>query len=381
LECHNGNKSAGGLTLEGYVSAAHARKNRKDWAAVQHVLSAGEMPPKKAKAQPARGEREFVVAWIEETLTHVDCSPATPKDPGRVTIRRLNRAEYNNTIRDLCGVDIAPAEEFPADDVGYGFDNIGDVLSFQPILLEKYLAAADKILAAALRIPETPKSTKQGFSAQNIQAIPRSAKSPDPVKIIFKSEGSGFIEKFHFSAEGDYTIRFRAWGTKVGDAFPSVVIRVDGKDLKTFNVETEQGKGKFYEVTAKLPAGEKRVAVAFTNAFEDKANKTFRQFGLERIEIEGPTNPVPPPEPASVRLLLGARPTSAADTHKAAEKVLGEFARRAYRRPVKPEELQRLLKLFDLATKQGEPYEKAIRLPMKAVLVSPHFLYRFEVVP
>jgi hypothetical protein len=70
----------------------------------------------------------------------VNCSPDTPKDPGRVTVRRLNRAEYNNTVRDLLGVDLKPADEFPADDVGYGFDNIGDVLSVQPILLEKYLA-------------------------------------------------------------------------------------------------------------------------------------------------------------------------------------------------------------------------------------------------
>ena len=105
------------------------------------------MPPKN-KPQPTKEEKEFLIGWIENSLTKVDCT--APKDPGRVTIRRLNRAEYNNTIRDLCGVDFKPADDFPADDVGYGFDNIGDVLSFQPILLEKYLAAADKILEAAV---------------------------------------------------------------------------------------------------------------------------------------------------------------------------------------------------------------------------------------
>ena len=146
VECHKGDKPKGGISLDAYQSEAHARKDRKNWGAVQHILAAGDMPPEK-KPQPTKAEREFVINWIENTLTKVDCNG--PKDPGRVTIRRLNRAEYNNTIRDLCGVDFKPADEFPSDDVGYGFDNIGDVLSFQPVLLEKYMTAADKILGTA----------------------------------------------------------------------------------------------------------------------------------------------------------------------------------------------------------------------------------------
>jgi hypothetical protein len=442
LDCHNAKKASGGLTLEGYMNEAHARKDRKTWATVEHVLAASEMPPKK-KTQPTKEEREFVIAWIETALTKIDCTG--PKDPGRVTIRRLNRAEYNNTIRDLCGVDINPAEEFPSDDVGYGFDNIGDVLSFQPILLEKYLSASEKILAAALKIEGIPKNDNQSFGSQNINVIPRSAKSPDPVKIVFKSEGSGYLEKFNFPIEGDYTLRFRGWGTKVGDEFPKVAIRVDGKDIKTFTVDAESGKSpgfrltdqvlvvlknenvpeavlkklspllknkdssqeafekevkkllsadeakqslalivsyagksRIYETTARFKAGELRVQVAFTNAYEDKQEKKSREFVLERIEVEGPANPVPPPDSASVKLLLIARPTNAMDARAAAEKVLTRFACRAYRRPVKPDEIARLMKLFDVATKQGEPFDRAIRLPMKAVLVSPHFLYRIE---
>src|SRR5205814_7927450 len=138
-------------------------------------------------------------------------------------------------------------EEFPADDVGYGFDNIGDVLSFQPILLEKYMAAADKILATAVNLPDPVKSSMQGFGAQNILVIPRSAKARDPNnKIVFTSEGSGFLEKFNFTAEGEYVIRFKAWGTKVGEAFPQATVRVDGKDVKAFTVEAEQGKSQVY---------------------------------------------------------------------------------------------------------------------------------------
>lgn len=218
LDCHSEAKAAGGLSLESYTTEAAARKDRKTWVTIEHALASGEMPPKK-KTQPTKDEREFTISWIEKALTKVDCSG--PRDPGRVTIRRLNRAEYNNTIRDLCGVDFKPAEDFPADDVGYGFDNIGDVLSFQPILLEKYMAAADKVLDAALPVAPPITSSKQGSRPQAIQTIPKSAKTrEDRPKITFTSEGSAYLEKFHFVAQGEYVIRFRAWGMKVGDDFP-----------------------------------------------------------------------------------------------------------------------------------------------------------------
>lgn len=383
LSCHNADKAAGGLTLEGYQSEAHARKDRKTWASVQHVLASGEMPPKK-KPQPLKDEKQFVMNWIEETLTKIDCG--AQKDPGRVTLRRLNRAEYNNTIRDLCGVDFKPAEDFPADDVGYGFDNIGDVLSFQPILLEKYMAAADRILETALLTPPPVTSSKQAFRPQNILVIPRSAKNRENrPKIVFTSEGSAFLEKFNFPAEGEYVIRTRLWGNKVGGELSKATIRVDGKDEKTVTVSATADRPQVYETRAKFPAGEKRVAVAFTNPFEDKnekdAAKKFRSLGVELIEVEGPFNPTPRPDPASIRLLLTARPAagaSSAEKRSAAEKVLTNFARRAYRRPVKAAEVQRLMHLYDVAAAQGEAFEKTIRLPMKAVLVSPHFLYRIE---
>ena len=373
--CHGNGKKKGGVTLDKFTDDQAIEKDRALWQAAYDMIRTGEMPPK-GQPKPAKADTEGAMKAIDHLLTHVDCTG--PRNVGRVTIRRLNRAEYNNTIRDLCGVDFKPAEEFPSDDVGYGFDNIGDVLSFQPVLLEKYMAAAGRILDAALKIEEPAKSSKQSFAAQNIIVIPRSAKSPDPVKIVFKSEGSGMLEKHNFPAEGEYTLRFRGWGTDDGGEYPNVVIRVDGKDVKAFRVEAAQGKAQTYEVSAKFTPGEKRVVVAFTNAFEDKVEKKLREFGLERIEIEGPFKAVPPPELASVKLLLIVRPKTTSEARAAAEKVLTNFARRAYRRPVKADELQRLMKLFDLASKQGEEFEKAIKLPMKAVLVSPHFLYRIE---
>ena len=123
-------------------------KNRKTFQRVLKMLDAGEMPPE-AKPQPPAAELEAFKTAVARTLDAADRNGKP--DPGRVTIRRLNRAEYNNTIRDLVGVDFKPAEDFPSDDVGYGFDNIGDVLSLSPVLMERYLAAAESDRAAGDR--------------------------------------------------------------------------------------------------------------------------------------------------------------------------------------------------------------------------------------
>lgn len=141
--CHGGERPRADLSLTKYKDADAVMRDRKVWEKVILHVRAREMPPEN-KPQPTPAEAQLLTLWIEAQLARVDCTK--DRDPGRVTLRRLNRAEYNNTIRDLVGVDFQPAEDFPADDVGYGFDNIGDVLTLPPILLEKYLAAAEKIV-------------------------------------------------------------------------------------------------------------------------------------------------------------------------------------------------------------------------------------------
>ncbi|CAN5325358.1 DUF1592 domain-containing protein [soil metagenome] len=378
--CHNSDKSAGGLALDVYLSDAHARKDHKTWEEVQRIVSAGEMPPKKAKAQPSKEEKANFVEWVNTALTKVDCTAV--KDPGRVTLRRLNRAEYNNTIRDLAGVDFKPANDFPSDDVGYGFDNIGDVLSMPPLLMEKYLTAADKVLEQALPKIDKIAADRQTFRPQQLLIVPRSAKiretdskGKNVDKIILTEEGQAYIDKYNFPAMGEYVIRSRAWGAKSGDQFAKLAIKVDGKELKAFSVEAPQGKAQTYEYRTTITTpGEKRVAVAFVNSSGDKK----RQLGVETIEVEGPIGGAKPVLSDSAKKILIAVPASETENKAAARKILAEFARRAFRRPVKDSELDRLVKLYDLAASKGDKFEQALKLPLKAVLVSPHFLYRIE---
>jgi Protein of unknown function (DUF1592)/Protein of unknown function (DUF1588)/Protein of unknown function (DUF1587)/Protein of unknown function (DUF1585)/Protein of unknown function (DUF1595)/Planctomycete cytochrome C len=151
IACHGSEKPKAGLNLDKYKDEAAAQADQAVWEKVAHNLRSGEMPPKdKPRLKPADLER--VGQWIEMQLARVDCG--LKHDPGRVTVRRLNRAEYNNTIRDLVGIDFHPAENFPADDSSHGFDNIGEVLSLPPLLMEKYLAAAEKIVEMAWKNPQ-----------------------------------------------------------------------------------------------------------------------------------------------------------------------------------------------------------------------------------
>jgi hypothetical protein len=146
FDCHNDKKQKGDVNLLSVVDNPKLEENRKVWEKVAEMVEGGDMPPEK-KPQPSDAQRDLMVKFIDGQLAKADCNGSI--NPGKVTIRRLNREEYKNTIRDLMGVDFNP-EDFPNDEVGYGFDNIGDVLALPPMLMEKYIAAADEVVHKAI---------------------------------------------------------------------------------------------------------------------------------------------------------------------------------------------------------------------------------------
>jgi hypothetical protein len=151
VNCHGGSRPKAKLALDCFKDEGAVLQDREIWEKVAANLRTGDMPPPN-RPRPSADQAGRLVAWIDHTFRSDDC--LSRKDPGRVTLRRLNRTDYNNTIRDLVGVAFRPADDFPADDVGYGFDNIGDVLSLSPLLLEKYLAAAGQIVDRAFAEPK-----------------------------------------------------------------------------------------------------------------------------------------------------------------------------------------------------------------------------------
>jgi mono/diheme cytochrome c family protein len=358
LDCHGAGKGKpkADLNLTKYTDDASLVADRKTWDTVQHMLKSREMPPKE-KPQPKAEEVEAVSAAITGVFDRADAT-AKP-NPGRVTIRRLNRTEYNNTIRDLIGVQFNPADDFPADDVGYGFDNIGDVLSVSPLLLEKYLIAAESILSEAIVIADPPKLTKQTF---------------DKIRTNSTTTATELGKVVSFEA-GEYRLRLTVAGDQFGDTPVKVMLRVMGEDVKQFDVTATADKPAVIEAKVKVKPGTGRVGVAFLNPDADKK----RALHLKAVEVEGPFDPPPVSYPDVHKRLMAHKPDLA--PREAAREIVSRFATRAFRRPVKPEEVDKCLVLYDAAEKKGQRFELRVRAALYRVLVSPHFLFRVELDP
>jgi hypothetical protein len=161
-KCHSEIEPQAEVVLTRFGDSDSIVRERKLWMNVIKQVRSGSMPPKEERS-PGVAEAEKYVKQIEAIFDRAD-RDAEPM-PGRVTMRRLNRLEYKNTIRDLIGVDFDPTGEFPSDDIGYGFDNIGDVLSLPPVLMERYLDAAEGILSRAIT-PDPPAVPKRHLSSQ-----------------------------------------------------------------------------------------------------------------------------------------------------------------------------------------------------------------------
>ena len=431
--CHGDGEKEADLAFDIYSDELSVQKQRKVWNNVVRALQTHEMPPKD-ELQPSITDRENVVAAIEGIFANLDCGkPASPANPGRVTLRRLNRAEYNNTIRDLVGIDFRPADDFPADDVGYGFDNIGDVLNFSPLLAEKYLIAAESILEEAIVVMDPPLRTTSRVG----QLRPNSATTV--------TEQSGFIA----FEEGDYLIDANVYADQAGDETAQATLRITSQttdevlESKPQEVLGTKDDPTVIKMSLRLLKGSYRVGVLFLNPhnelpdtvnsdeqrvemeslltlknknesiantrsdqeFKDDATRqksrdarraarevadqtaqALKDFGVQTrtlyvrsIETDGPINPPPPIRPeAHVRLMAHADRLEPRD---AATEIVTRFASKAFRRPIRPIELEHCMKLYDITAKQGYRFELCIRAALLRVLVSPYFIFRAELDP
>jgi hypothetical protein len=400
LGCHSGEKPKADLALDKFPDDAALLKDRKTWVRVLDALKAGEMPPA-AKPQPSAVDREAFTKLVNDVFEKHDHT--VKPDPGRVTMRRLNRKEYNNTIRDLVGVDFNPAEDFPSDDVGYGFDNIGDVLTLPPVLLERYLAAAETIMARAVT-PVPPPITARWQGALFTEPAGPNVPTRNNWRILSAGKGDGITTgpihtpvQVPDNGEGDFTFRTRVYVETTGKkpvkiAFlvccdksaPGVATNDDVKQLSGAHVQglrpfkiVDIVEVKYHtekeaqEITVKLGStpGLRRIAVALVKPEEGEPDpKLYMQF----MSLDGPLDS----RPKIHKVLLAC--DSKKPVAERSREVLERFATRAYRRPVTKDELDRLLKLADSRMAKGEKWEASMQLAMTAVLVSPKFLFRVE---
>ncbi len=378
VSCHDAKKKKADLDLSRFADEASLLANRKVWSnAIQYVRD-GEMPPRSAK-QPTADEREAFAQAIRGVFRRADAGK--PRDPGFVTIRRLNRTEYNNTIRDLCMIEFEPAETFPADDASHGFDNIGEALSLSPLLMERYLDAAEAVVARTLVTGKAPEpAVRIGFT----QFITNGTKLPYRI-LAFTSEP--IAATFRLAADGDYLLRLEGKPMDKDAPPAQVAVSVDAQEVKrlTFAIPPKGGNVKV-EIPLSLSKGKRQVSLQWLNPppeleakkaslppSVDGANRE-KYAGLEiyRIDLVGPTNN--PPE--GHRRIMECDPK--AEPREQARQILKRFASRAFRRPAEAEEVDRYVKLYDRSRTAGQNFESAIGTALQAILVSPSFLFRAE---
>ena len=377
--CHGNGKSKGGIALDTYKSMDERVADSAMWSKVLQNINTHVMPPEK-KPQPTLNERELITHWIDVEVFKFDCDNP---DPGRVTIRRLNRAEYNNTIRDLVGVKFEPAEDFPADDSGYGFDNIGDVLSVPPVLLEKYLAAAEKIMESAIVTEDPMQSRTRRYDAVKLDGS-APGEATDGGSRRLSREGDIFV-RHHFAQGGEYALRARAYGEQAGGEVVKMKFRLGDLDLQTFEVPVENGAEKTYEVRLKIPAGTNRFSAAYLNNYVNNTSRDPKLRGdrnlvIDWLEIAGPLDvPLPPLTETHRRIFF--RGSTATNNLAYAREIIERFTTRAYRRPVSDAEVARVRRFTEGAVQRGDTFERGVQLALEAVLISPHFLFRGELQP
>jgi hypothetical protein len=372
VQCHGPKKKNADLTLHNYTDEKSILKDRKKWHEVMKMLHSGEMPPEKQPRPDLKDTDAFLKA-INDIFVKADSSGK--RDPGRVTLRRLNRTEYNNTIRDLVGVDFKPADDFPSDDIGYGFDNIGDVLTVSPVLMERYLAAAETIMQQAVVAGELPKPPLETRSAKYLEP----GTNPEKIgrfRAITKAKDTLFLSR-NIPQDGQIAVRVRAYGNQVGSEPVKFAVLMDGKEEKTFEAQGKSEKEtKTFEINLDVKKGQHRFAAMFLNegkdANEKDEKKAKRALMDEWIQVEGPMDTRPPSHRRIMAHKDGLKP------REAAHEILTRFATKAYRRPATTDEVERLLKFVDQAEKNKERWEVGVQLALQAVLCSPKFLFRVE---
>jgi hypothetical protein len=306
-------------------------------------------------------------------------------DPGRVTIRRLNRAEYNNTIRDLVGVSFRPADDFPSDDVGGGFDNIADVLTLPPLLMEKYLAAAERIAEEAI-VADPSILRKSQFKFRDQIRGSGSAyydTAQNARRWTLAGEGSVFAD-YQFERPGRYTLRVIARGRRAIEQVPKMEMRLDDQKVEVFDVTASDMRGR-YETTFRVSdTGIHRLSVVLANrpeVLDDDADTRAPLILVDSMEVDGPLDPAAEDYPAIHQKLVRFRPDESRTAADAAEANLKLLLRRAFRRPVDDTEVAPFAALVTSAVENGDTFEQGMQDALIGVLVSPHFLFRIESPP
>ncbi len=380
-DCHGDGASEGDLTLDQFAGTSDAAKDPELWWKVLKNLRAGVMPPV-GEDKPTHDELETIAGWIKFDLFGID---AENLDPGRLTVRRLNRAEYGNTINDLMGIRFNASLMFPADDSGHGFDNVGDALSFSPLLMEKYFKAARMVVAEAVPtqtkiVPLQVFQSRDFLDQQGHDGTDRfDGKLSQQWVRPFEVEEAGVFElDVTIGLDGSFDFdpaRYVVDFVLDGETLFSNEYGWDDNKLIRFHYEKEWQVGS-HELQFKITP----LAVETTDADEGEDSTSVR-FEIDEIRIEGPlgTTRLVHPQNYERFFTRDQPPVSPEARRDYAAEILQGFARRAFRSPVSDQTVAKLVEIAEAVYSQpGETFESGIARAMVAVLSSPRFLFHLE---
>jgi hypothetical protein len=375
-----------GLNIED-LDTADLENNGIVWEKMLRKLRSREMPPDLPRPTP-----ETYAALITFIEGERDRLAEAKPNPGRPTLRRLNRVEYANAVRDLLSLEIDSAELLPADDIGYGFDNIGDVLSVSPLLLERYLSAASKISRTAVGDTAAPTQFQTYDVPRGLEQTDRMGES-----MPFGSRGGSSI-RHHFPVDGEYVISVKL---QIGrseqilglERERKMDLRLDGARLGRFTIAAAPRAGTVVHGAAENPdshlqarvsvkAGTRTITATFlkdTVVPEGIVRNRDTAFfeGVGRISVAGPYDVQGPGDTPSRERIFVCRPAQASEEQACAERIISTLVLRAYRRPVNGQDLPQLMKLYSQGAEEGG-FEAGIRLALQKILVSPEFLFLVE---
>jgi len=404
LGCHNEMKAKGKFRVDLMMADFEKTESRERWALALKRIRAGEMPPEDVTTRPSGSELQTLYAWAGQQSKAAAAKRAAE---GRVVLRRLNRAEYENTVRDLLGVRVDLKSQLPADSSAHGFDNVGEALHTSSFLMEKYLEAADTALNVAITNKPQPKSTVTRVSLKECRPVQHTMEDvykilDDGVVCLCSSLWhTVYFSKFYPSERGLYRFRIST------SAYQS-----DGKPI-TFRVTVSGGQlsGKSGLIGYFDTQPGKPTVLEFEQYMEPKTTITLLPHGLQGaqavksvgsekysgpglavqfLEVEGPLNPNWPPLPH--RRLFGNQPQGPAPEYNQstrveitskspaadADRILRSFVRRAFRRAVTDTDLKPYLDLVEAKLAEKRTFEQAIRAALLSVMVSPEFLFLRE---
>ena len=411
LSCHSDRVRSGGLALS-QLNLDAVDQNAEIAEKVIRKLRGGLMPPAGARRPDRQSAAEFV-SWLENEID----TRATGPHPGRVPLRRLNRREYENAIRDLLGLNIDAKAWLPDDNIKGNFDNNAAALQVSPNFVDQYIYAARAVALEAVGNPKAPAvTTTYGDVANMVISLPP-AGAPGTGRQQHRLEGmpfgtrGGFVVEHNFPADGDYelTIGDMALAREVPrmEFENTVIALLDGREFyrttiggeadhkaidQRLDPAVEEINGRLRKIRFRATAGQHKLAVTFVHrsfAESDERTRTIAlEGGQERIQaahalqIRGPLSVTGMSESVSRGKIFICQPTpsdkeASRDETTCASKIVENLARRAFRRPVTAEDLNPLM-AFYTSGRATAGFEGGVRDALSAILASPHFLYRAE---